>query len=225
MDSAQDEKEHQDSGAVGVYLTVPNGDGWIHKHTHFAVCKILSDRRYRVRHDCPTNRPYVDNLHACMNDFLDHEEDFWLSFDTDNPPTKNPLDLVSEDLDVVGFPTPVWHSEVKGNRPYYYNAMRESNGGYAPHEDPTEGLQEVDAIGSGCFMVARRVMLKLRDSMPFMRQWNRNGRVDVGCDFSFCRKAKEAGFRIWADFSRPCEHFNELPLLEVIRSFGEMERG
>lgn len=206
---------------TSVYITQPNGNGWMHKSVHFALCRILGDRRYRVRHDAPTHRPYVDNLHRCMHDFLDGGEDFWLSIDDDNPPQNNPLDLIDLDLDLVGLPTPVWHSAVPGDRPWYFNALDAVGDGWKPHES-CEGLQEVDAIGSGCFIVSRRVMLALRDQQPFMRQWRSDGTVEVGCDYSFCRKVKAAGFRIWAHFDYLCEHFNELPLLEVIHRFGQI---
>jgi len=213
---------NKDNGRPSVYITVPNGKGWLHKHVHFAVCRMLGDSRYRVRHDCPTHSPYVHNLHKCMNDFLNGEEDYWLSIDNDNPPTNNPLDLVNCDCDLIGFPTPVWHSAIEGDRPWYFNAVDSHKDGYTPHE-PCEGLQEVDAIGSGCFLVSRRVMYALRDEQPFMRDWGQDGLVKLGGDYSFCRKVKKAGFRIFAHFDYPCLHFNEIEIGEVIRAFGAMQ--
>ena len=209
---------------LSVYITVPNGDGWLHKLVHFAICKMLADRRFQIRHDCPTHSPYVNNLHHCMKDFLNGGENYWLSIDTDNPPINNPLDLVEYDCDVIGLPTPVWHNAVKGDRPWYFNALDwdEEKQAYRPH-GPCEGLQEVDAVGSGCFLVARRVILKLKDQQPFMRTWNPDGTVEMGGDYSFCRKVKKAGFRVWTHYDYPCHHFNELNLIEVIRAFQGMK--
>ena len=204
-----------------IYLTVPNRNGWTHKTVDFAVNNMLTDGRYRIRHAKPTHCPYVDNLHACMNDFLEGGEDYWMSIDDDNPPLNNPLDLIEYDCDLIGLPTPVWNNSVKGDRPWYFNALDAVEGGYTPHTN-ANGLQEVDAIGSGCFIVARRVIYKLKDDMPFMRQWAKNGRVEIGCDYSFCRKVKAAGFRVWAHYDYICDHYNELPLMEVIRAFGAM---
>lgn len=206
-----------------VYMTVPNGSGTIHKLVHFATIRILQDPRYKLRHDCPTHSPYVHNLHRCTQDFLDGGEDYWLSMDDDNPPARNPLDLVQLDLDVVGFPTPVWHDAVQGDRPFYLNALDwdADAGGYRPHE-PAEGLQQVDAIGSGCFLVARRVMMALRDRQPFMRQWDKRGLVTMGGDYSFCRKVKRAGFKVWAHFDYQCMHFNTLEVGNVARAFGAL---
>ncbi len=201
-----------------VYITVPNSDGWIHKHVHFAIIKILSDNRYKLRHDCPSHKPYVQNLHKCMWDFLNGGEDYWLTIDTDNPPMNNPLDLVEFDCDIIGCPTPVWHNVVKGDRPWYFNALDKKDDGYVPHTN-CKGLQEVDAVGSGCLLISRRVIIALKDKQPFSRKWNKQGLVDMSGDYSFCEKAKQAGFKIWTHYDYPCMHFNELELGEVIRAF------
>ena len=189
---------------------------------HFSLCKILSDQRYVVRHDCPTHTPYVHSLHRMMHDFLDGGEDYWLSMDDDNPPLRNPLDLIEYDCDLIGCPTPVWHNAVEGDRPWYFNAVDKKLDGYTPHE-PSKGLQEVDAIGSGCFLVARRVLQKLKHDQPFMREWDSNGIAVKSGDFAFCDKVKAAGFQVWAHYDYLCEHMNELPLLEVIKAFGRMK--
>lgn len=208
-----------------VYLTVPNGSGKIHKMVHFAIYKMLADRRYQIRHDCPTHSPYVNNLHHCIKDFLRGGEDFWLSMDDDNPPINNPLDLIEYDCDLIGLPTPVWCNKVKGDRPWYFNALKwdDKEQAYRPHLN-TNGLQEVDAVGSGCFLVARRVILKLKDQQPFMRQWNQDGTVEVGGDYSFCQKVKAAGFKVWTHFDYPCHHFNEVSLIEVIEAINNMRK-
>ncbi len=204
-----------------VYITIPNSDGWIHKHVHFAIIKMLQDDRYRLRHDCPSHKPYVQNLHKCMWDFLNGGEDYWLTIDTDNPPTNNPLDLVEFDCDVIGCPTPIWRNLVKGDRPWCFNALDKAGDSYVPHTN-CSGLQEVDVVGSGCILISRRVIMALKDNKPFFRQWNENGTVEKSGDYSFCEKAKQAGFRIWTHYDYSCMHFNELELGEVIRAFQDM---
>lgn len=201
-----------------VYITVPNSDGWLHKNVHFAIIKMLQDDRYKLRHDCPSHKPYVQNLHKCMWDFINGGEDYWLTIDTDNPPTNNPLDLVEFDCDIIGCPTPVWHNAVKGDRPWYFNALDKKKDGYKPHME-CDGLQEVDAVGSGCLLISRRVLMALKDQKPFFRKWNEDGTVEMSGDYSFCEKAKQAGFKIWTHYNYICQHFNELELGEVIRAF------
>lgn len=204
-----------------VYLTVPNGDGWVHKTVHFATCRLLADRRYLIRHDAPTHIPYENNLAHCANDFLNGGEQYWLSIDSDNAPRKNPLDLVELDLDLIILPTPVWHNAIKGDRPYYYNVLTKTEEGYRPFTG--EGLQEIDAGGSGCFLVARRVILALKDKTPFQRRWNPDGTMEMSGDFMFCEKVKAAGFRVFTHTNFLCHHVNELNLLEMIQAFGSMK--
>lgn len=205
-----------------VFITVPNGKGWIHKHVVFALLNMQRDERVDVTISLPTNQPYVNNLHLIIQDFLKGSYSHWLSIDDDNPPRKNPLDLVFMDLDVVGCPTPVWANMKEGDYPVYWNALDEVEGGFKPHRE-CEGLQRVDAIGSGCMMIARRVIEKLENEQPFMREWDEKGIVQVGCDYSFCRKVRKAGFYVWAHYDYPCFHFNEIEIGEIIAAFAALE--
>jgi len=205
-----------------IYLTVPNADGWVHKLVHFAIIRMMQDQRFIIRHDAPTHQPYEQNLHKCLWDFLNGGEQYWISIDSDNPPVRNPLDLIELDCDIIGLPTPVWYNAVPGDQPYYFNALKwvEDKQGYQPIIG--EGLTEVDAVGSGCFIIARRVIEALKDEQPFVRQWGQDGLVQLGCDFSFCKKAKEKGFRVFTHFDFICHHINDINLLEVIQALGAM---
>jgi hypothetical protein len=149
-------------------------------------------------------------------------EDYWLSFDSDNPPMRNPLELIALDKDIIGLPTPIWHftGEIPSERPIYWSAYKKKGEeGYTEY-NPKEGLQRVSAIGTGCFLVARRVFEdpEMRKG-PFVRKLNPDGTVDRGNDISFCERATDRGFEIWAHFDFPCMHFNELELNEVVRAF------
>lgn len=201
-------------------VTIPT-TGWVHKHVAMAADRLLADQRC-VRVLYPTHRPFENNLAHIVKDFMAGSEDFWLSIDSDNPPMRNPLELMDLDLDVVGCPTPVWHwTGQAGERPIYWNAydyVPEANA-YRPHE-PMTGLQKVEAIGTGCFLVARRVFehpaMRIQ---PFQRTWNEDGTVQFGNDIAFCKRARDAGFEIWAHYDYPCRHFVELELNEVVQAF------
>lgn len=185
-----------------------------------AAMRLLGDSRCRVHVIMPTWNPYEHNLNKIVKTFLKGDFGFWLNIDADNPPLENPLDLVEFDRDVCGLPTPVWHDAVPGDRPYYLNAVDEVEGGFRPHET-CEGLREVDAIGSGCMLVSRRVLEGI-DPPWFVREYTPDGAsVSCGPDYYFCRQARAAGFQIWAHYSYPCEHYNELPLRAAIRSIHE----
>ncbi len=128
------------------------------------------------------------------------------------------MDLIVDNLDLIGFPTPVYHDEVKGDTPWYFNALIEKPGGWGarPPSDCV-GLQEVDAIGSGCFLMHSRVLRAIKPPW-FMRSYDQWGFVDCGHDYLFCTKVRQAGYRIWADYNRPCQHFVETDLLSLIQA-------
>lgn len=208
-----------------ILVSVPNV-GSIHKLVSLATNRLIMDRRYLCNIIYPTNNPYENNLHHIVNDFMAGDYDFWLNIDSDNPPLNNPLDLVVYDLDVIGLPTPVWHytGKIKGERPIYENAYK-----YVPEEDAymewqvKEGLQQVDAVGTGCVLYSRRVFEhpEMRKA-PFRRTYNNDGTVNKGNDISFCEKATNQGFKIYAHYDYRCQHFNELELNEVAKAFYEL---
>ncbi len=213
---------------IRVLIAVPNS-GIIHKHVSFALLKIQLDTRYDLRIIQPTHSPSDNNRHHIFNDFLAEGEDYLLMIDSDNPPLNNPLDLIALDKDVITCPTPVWHftGAIKGERPIYENAYK-----YVPEKDAyTEwpdkvGLQRVDAVGTGCILIARRVL-----EHPGMRKGanqrtlNSDGTVNKGGDIMFSETARECGFEIYAHYNYRCMHFQEVELHEVARAFSELDRG
>jgi len=203
-----------------VLVSVPTGTGWIHKHVCMATDRLLADQRYDITLIRPTHKPYENNQHQIINDFMAGDFVWWLSIDDDNPPMRNPLDLIDLGKDIIGCPTPVWHYTGGANeRPIYWNAYKKTPGGYTEW-NPKDGLQRVDAIGTGCVLYSRRVFENKQMRLgPFARKLNVDGTVDRGNDISFCERATEQGFEIWAHFDYPCLHFAELELNEIVQAF------
>ena len=112
---------------MNVLVSVPN-TGWIHKHVSFALLHLVKDKRHKVNIIQKTHTPVEVNYNMIAKDFYEGDYQFWLNIDSDNPPNKNPLDLVELDKDIIGLPTPVYHNDVrtkpKGERPYYWNAYK-----------------------------------------------------------------------------------------------------
>ena len=79
---------------------------------------------------------------------------------------------------------------------------------YAVDPCPPDKLLEVDLVPGGCLLIHRRVLEKMappwfewlihREDLPSGER--------VGEDCFFCRKAREAGFGIYADTSVACAH-------------------
>ena len=212
----------QGTGLTRILVTVPN-TGWIHRQVSVTLIKLALDGRYHLTFKHPVARPLENNQHHIVGDFLKGDAGFWLSIDADNPPMNNPLDLVALDLDIVGCPTPIWHytGDKPGERPIYWGAYDhvEKEDAYREHE-AKEGLQRVDAISGGCFLVARRVFEHPgMQRGAFARPVNDDGTVERGNDIAFCERARAAGFKVWTHYGYPCRHFKELELTEVLSAF------
>lgn len=205
-----------------VLVSIPN-QGWIHKFVTFAAVRLCLDRRHAVNLICPTWNPYEHSLNRIAIDVLQGGYDYWLNIDDDNPPTNNPLDLLELFPDVLGCPTPIYHNKGDGEWPICWSALDAAPEGYREHQ-PREGLQDCDAVGSGCMIVGRHVLEGMEPPW-FVRETDGRGLVINGPDFYFCRKAKAAGFKIQSHFGYPCRHFKEVELIEAIGGFtGKVEK-
>jgi hypothetical protein len=74
------------------------------------------------------------------------------------------------------------------------------------------GLVEVALVGTACLLVHRRVLEAI--DPPYFKM-----ELDDDClyikdseDFTFCRKARRAGFSVWLDTDQPCSHFKALDM-------------
>jgi hypothetical protein len=204
-------------GKPKVMLAVPNM-GWIHKTVILALRPLFHDPRVILKDIYPTHRPYENNLHHIRKQFLEEGHDYLIIVDDDNPPMRNILDLVFLDLDIVGCPTPIWKTGPVGDRPYCYNVMIEVPGGFKPADSfqgfKPEGLQQVHAVGSGCMVLSRKVMLDIK--RPFLRTYDDEGIVQMSGDFAFCKRARARGFEVYAHFDYPCRHVKELEITETV---------
>ena len=187
-----------------VLIAVPN-EGWIHKTVVRNVFALLQDNRYKCTYIDPTWKPCEYNRARIHDEAVCKKYDWLLMIDADNPPQRNPLDLIDLNCDVIGLPTLVY---AKGG--IYWNGMdwNESEQGWNAHKTQ-EGLQEVDAVGSGCILIARRVLVALHHRQPWVREWDSRGFVTAGTDWAFCKRAKSAGYRVWMHYDYWCEHYKE----------------
>lgn len=185
--------------------------GWIRPEVTTMCFQISQDPRVISKIYFPSVKTYENNLSQVALKIKQEKWDYLLIIDDDNPPQRNPIDLISLNLDVVACPTPQWNDI--DSFPIYWVAMDKVKDGYKQHENRV-GLQEVDAVGSGCVLIKRKVLESLE--APFTRKWNKDGTMDLGVDFHFCEQAKAKGFRVWAHYDYICDHFKELSLLKVL---------
>jgi len=202
-----------------ILITVTN-TGKLHKRTADVLLKIQQDRRYNISIQMPTEQPYENNLNHIARDFLNGGFDYWLQIDNDNAPVRNPLDLIELDKDIMCLPYAQWHCSEQdideGNYPIVWLAMDDVGEGFKEHKN-MQGLQQIGAGGSGCMIIARRVLEQFE--FPFTRTFDKYGRVEIGVDFNFCRRARKKGFEVWCHYDYPALHFKEVEMLEVQNAF------
>lgn len=209
---------------VTVPLPVTRDQQLVHREVVAYLLQLMQVKYVDVQVDLPTGMPIEDNRNRISKRVVDEGWDFWLSIDADNPPLGNCLAYCFLDKDIVGFPTPVFRWRRKsdyGEPPIHFNCYNyfQDRDGY--REDPRRaGLYEVDAVGSGVVLIARRVLEhpQMR-RCPWNRKYDNDGFVNRGSDLAFCERAKSAGFKVWAAADTPADHIKGCSLREMWDGF------
>ena len=185
--------------------------------------------KFQITVDTFSPQPIDNARNWLCRRFLDRGDDFLLFIDADNPPSvgNNPLDNVEKDLDVVVYPTPMWKGDerkfLSGECPTQWNVRNFDESVNEFVEAPIgKGLQLVDVGGSGCMLIARRVIEDVQP--PFTRICEPDGVVRIGADYNFCIRAIEAGYKIWADWDRVCQHIRPIDISYVDHMIRSIER-
>lgn len=162
-----------------------------------------------------SQRLIVDNnRNHIAKRFIEKDWDYLLMIDEDNPPTKNPLELLKLNLDVVILPTP--SIKKQDNPPISFSVFDKVEKGYqAAVYKGGDKLIEVDAGGTGCILIKRSVLEAVK--APFESSWDEDGIRTLGSDIKFCEKAKQAGFKIWCHWDYICSHYKTVDLLDIIK--------
>ena len=191
-----------------------------------------TDQRYKVRVQGTRDTPIASNRNRAVQKFLRGDADYLMMIDDDTVPQRNPLDLVQSDLDIVAMPTPMWMPKRAGQWPIYMNIeplqpLGEPEIGdtyYAANPDP---IIEIKSAGTGCVLIARRVLEHPEMRAPFMDEFDEDGIRGPTEDVTFFRRARACGFRAWAAMQYRCSHFKTLDLLLVdmiYRQIFEMQK-
>lgn len=149
--------------------------------------------------------PIDDNRNHIVDEFLKTDSSHLLMIDSDIQPCDNILEMVSNDVDICCGAI----CTNKGGEVIPL-AMMKVDGGYKCKRVLNNGINEVDAIGTGCIMIKREVLEKM--SQPYFQFKYKDGKLVNGEDFDFCYKAKELGFKVYYDASYKCNHFQTYPL-------------
>jgi len=84
------------------------------------------------------------------------------------------------------------------------------------------GMVECDAIGTGCIMIARKVLEDM--PFPFRNEYDPEGIKIQGLDFNFCRRAKKKGHNVFCNTSMPVSHWTIIDLKTMWANFNQLKQ-
>jgi len=124
------------------------------------------------------------------------------------------------DKDVIICPTPIWRAE--GN---ILCPARPNLNGTPENQIIALGLDtytEVLEGGTGAIYISRECLGHPDMHAPFQFQMGDDGTTLIGEDYTFCDKARAAGFKIWTANKILCGHYQDVNLLTVMQRFHEV---
>lgn len=205
---------------IKIYLAILN-KGWLRREISATVLPMMkATPGVELIWENPAktwDHPISSNRNQIVQRFLKTDCDFLLMIDNDVVPLTNPAELVFADKDVVGMPAKV-RQRVRSINWVAYVKNPDLDGGYAPVDffrvDTDIDLLKVDAIGTGCILVKRKVLEAIK--APFHCLYDDDGICKMGTDFAFSQRADDAGFEIYTTPQRTCEHFKEVGLADIL---------
>lgn len=187
--------------------------GWMRPEMFGALSNMFADPRATVKFASICDRPYENALNGARKLAKDGNYDFWFTFDHDNVPKRNVIDLAFLGRDIVGMPY-IGSQHNNGKMELAFLAMdKKEDGKYLDHREMT-GLQKVDAVASGALMLSKKVIDSPK--VVFIREWSPEGFATRGVDFNFCDKAIKEGFDVFAHYDYPASHYKEIDLLTLV---------
>lgn len=185
--------------------------------------------RYNFQLFVPAARPIPNNRNTIVEKFLEGDYDYLFQLDEDTVPMKNPFCLLEHDKDVVGGVYPGrgtlgyhFHAYYFGDKfPKDKKAKLKRGDVFFVYPPPEKrvGLQKVDAVATGCFLVKRHVLEKMYKAgfAPFEDMFDEHGVLMTNDDMAFCIKCWRLGIDVYADWDMICDHIKKQSMLEVIR--------
>lgn len=204
---------------IKLYFALLN-KGWFRRE--FTTVELLDLQNtpgvkfYMEKPELTVGHPICSVRCAIVKRFLKTDCDYLMMQDDDIIPLHNPAELVYADRDIVGSPAKVRQDARQMNWVAYLE--EKSLGGYVAvdfSKVPADAdLIPVDVVGTGLIVIKRRVLEALGPSC-FMDVFGAEGNREMGTDFAFCKRAREAGFKIFTTPYRVCEHVKEVGLLDI----------
>lgn len=204
-----------------IYLSILN-QGDIRTDLVQVINLIIQNDSYRVMLSYPTGKPITNNRNTIVQKFLATDSDLLMMIDSDIVPPVNILNLADFNKDIIA---PLMFIKQKGTLIPLF--LKRNKDGIHDVDDYLKktGLQEVDATGTGCIIIKRKVVEGMQHL--FRNEYDSDGVKTLGNDFSFCQRAKKLGFKVWVHLDYVADHHYTDSLrdqfYEKVRSY-EMEK-
>lgn len=176
--------------------------------------------KYLISIIYPDKKPISYNRNWICKRFLETDYDYLLMMDGDCPISVNPdklLDMADYDKDVIGA---ICFGFINKMIVPFIMKLRDDYRYDVFDTAMNNGVVEVDAIGSGVMMIARRVLENMPH--PFRNEYDPEGIKTKGLDFNFCARAKKLGYRVWANTDIQASHWTTIDLLFMWQNFNEL---
>uniref|UniRef100_A0A6M3KXM4 Putative glycosyltransferase n=1 Tax=viral metagenome TaxID=1070528 RepID=A0A6M3KXM4_9ZZZZ len=182
------------------------------------IPNVLFDPRFAVTYDFYRQAPIDTNRNLIVKKFLETDAEILCMIDSDIVPPGNFLDTADLDLDVAGISCLNIMSGSDGINIVYCVADKTSDGDYKGlTAERIHGVQQVERIGMGCVFIKRKVLEAIEPPW-FKQEYNEDFTLKTGEDYWFCDRCVEAGFKVWYDFTKICDHRKDnISLLEIMR--------
>jgi len=161
-----------------------------------------------------SNRPISNNRNQIVKDFLRTDCDYLMMLDDDTCPLKNPLELIEHDKDVIGAIYPGRTNEGIIFHIYKFGEEYPKKLVFKQYDNSEiRGLTKIDAIGTGCVIIKRNVLEKIK--RPFEDLFDEDGILVTNDDMHFCHKCRQNGFEVWTHGDYMCSHYKTVDLLQM----------
>jgi len=151
---------------------------------------------------------YVDTArNSIIAAFLKNPSDLLFFMDSDMLVPRNSIELLDAHDKPVVSGIYFGRSQAGETYPVAYNKQDEKR--YAPITSFPKSLIEVDAVGLGCCLIKKSVLIDLSQKLgekPFFMVDHSDKQNVVGEDMYFCRQLKENGYPVLIDPALQCGH-------------------
>jgi hypothetical protein len=182
---------------------------------------MIQQDSYRIGLSYPVGKPITNNRNTIVQKFLAQKQyDYLMMIDSDIVPPPNILKLLDFQKDII---TPLMFVMQKGKvLPLYLKIHKDGQYDFSRDYLEKQGLQEIDATGTGCIILSRKVLETIKH--PFRNEYDTDGIKKLGNDLSFCKRAKKEGFKVWVHLDYVADHHATCSLKEIYYTVLQKEK-